>query len=44
MRKSRESSADRIWKEKLDLCASPPEAIVMLVLMIALAAGMLVAY
>lgn len=39
MRKRDESSADRIWKEKLDLCATRPEAIVMLVLMAFLVAG-----
>jgi hypothetical protein len=36
MSKHRESAADRIWKEKLDSCASPQEAIVVLVLVVAL--------
>ena len=35
----RESSADRVWKEKLDSCASPREAIVLLILVAALVAG-----
>jgi hypothetical protein len=42
MRVSQESSADRIWKEKLDSCASPWEAIALLVLLAALAAGILI--
>jgi hypothetical protein len=42
MRVSQESSADRIWKEKLDSCASPREAIALLVLLVALAAGILI--
>jgi hypothetical protein len=43
MRKERESSADRIWKEKLDSCASPQEAIAVLLMMAVLVVSMLVA-
>ena len=42
MRKPQEDPADRIWREKLDACISGPEAIVLLVLLVAMAAGALV--
>ena len=42
MRKLQEGPADRIWREKLDACISAPEAIVLLVLLAAIAAGALV--
>jgi hypothetical protein len=44
MRKPHESSADRVWKEKLETCASPQEALVLLLLVVAiLATGALLA-
>jgi hypothetical protein len=42
MRKFRETSADRIWKETLDSCATRPEAIVLAVLLVVLATGLLI--
>jgi hypothetical protein len=44
MRRPHESSADRVWKEKLESCASPHEAtIVLVLLMVVLFGGILVA-
>jgi hypothetical protein len=40
MRKPDESSADKVWKEKLDSCATRQEAVLLIVLMAALAAGL----
>ena len=42
MRKPQEGPADRIWREKLDACISAPEAIVLLLLLAVMAAGVLV--
>ena len=42
MRKPRESAADRVWKEKLQSCASWQEAAVLLVVVAALMAGALI--
>jgi hypothetical protein len=36
MCKPRETAADRIWKEKLESCASPHEAVVILLFVLAL--------
>ena len=41
MRNPHESAADRVWKEKLDACASPQEAVVVL-LVLALVVGLLI--
>ena len=38
MQKPHESSADRVWKEKLDSCASPQEAVVLLLMLVAMLA------
>ena len=43
MRKPYETSADRIWKEKLNSCISPFEAIVLAIVIAALALGMFIA-
>ncbi len=43
MRKDRESSADRIWQEKLDECASPQDSVVLLYLLVAVLLALLVA-
>jgi hypothetical protein len=43
MRRHHESSADRLWKEKLDACVSSEEAIVVLFLVAVLVASMWVA-
>jgi hypothetical protein len=42
MRKFRESSADRIWKETLDSCATRPEAILLAVFLALFVSGLLV--
>ena len=39
MRKRHESAADQVWKEKRESCASRPEAILLLLLIVALLAG-----
>ena len=41
MRNPHESAADRVWKEKLDACASPQEAVAVL-LVLALVVGVLI--
>ena len=43
MRKLEESPADRLWREKLDSCMSLPEALVLLIVVAVLAAGVFVA-
>ena len=43
MRKPEESAADRLWKEKIDSCASPQEAMALLVLLVAVLAVMVMA-
>jgi hypothetical protein len=40
MRESQESAAEGLWKEKIDSCASPQEAVVLLVLLAAVIAVM----
>ena len=42
MRKPRESSADKIWREALESCASRQETIILAVLLVALAIGLIV--
>jgi hypothetical protein len=42
MRKVRETLADRIWKEKLDECASTQDSIVLLSLLLAVLLALLV--
>ena len=41
MRKYRESAADQIWKEKLDSCAKPWDAILLLLILLAVVLGAL---
>jgi hypothetical protein len=41
MCKREESPADRVWKEKLAECASPEEAVILLVVAAALVTGFL---
>ena len=41
MRKRHESAADRIWKEKLESCATPWDAVLMVALVLVL--GLLLA-
>ena len=43
MSKHRETAAERIWKEKLDLCGSLGETVVLLIFAGALASVMLMA-
>lgn len=42
MSKQRESAADRIWKEKLDLCGSVQEALVTLAVAVVLAGALVI--
>jgi hypothetical protein len=41
MRNPHESAADRVWKEKLDTCASPQESVIVL-LVVALVVGLVI--
>jgi hypothetical protein len=43
MVKYQESSADRIWKEKLDECVSPEHAFVLFAIIVAVVVGLLAA-
>ena len=43
MPKHRESAADQIWKEKLESCAKPWDAIVLLLIVLAMVLGALLA-
>jgi hypothetical protein len=42
MRKPRESSADKIWREALESCASRHETIVLTLLLMVLAAALII--
>ncbi len=42
MRAQNESSADRLWREKLESCASPRETVAVLLVMAVLVVSMLV--
>jgi hypothetical protein len=40
MSKEQESAADRLWREKIDLCASPRDMILTIILALALVAAL----
>jgi hypothetical protein len=42
MRRSQEDQSDRLWREKLDACVSPVEAVAALVLVAAFIVSLLV--
>jgi hypothetical protein len=42
MSKQQESAADRLWKEKLDLCGTVQEAVIMLALAVVLASALVI--